>query len=96
MDQAGLVGGLESVEQLEEQPGGVGHSEGTGLLALDELIQAFAGDELHDHEVDVAVVAHRHRSRQIRDENNAARDPSRGENAAERSLPPGPCEEEAP
>ena len=60
-----LVGRLETVEQLEEQPGGVGDPQRTVPLALDELVQALAGDVLHHHEVDVAVVAHRERAGEV-------------------------------
>ena len=59
------VGGLEAVEQLEKEPGGVGNPQRAVALALDELVQALAGDVLHHHEVDIAVVAHRERAGQV-------------------------------
>ena len=57
MDQARVVGRLEAVDDLEEEPRRVGHAQGAAPLLLDGLVQADARDVLHDHEVDVPLAA---------------------------------------
>ena len=61
----GLVGGVQAVEHLEEEPGRVGDAERAVPLAADHLEEAHAGNVFQDHEVDVSVVAHGERPRHV-------------------------------
>ena len=65
MDQPRPVGGVQAVDDLEEEPGRVGDAERPVPLALDHVEEAHAGDVFQHHEVDVSVVAHGERPRHV-------------------------------
>jgi hypothetical protein len=56
VDQAVGVRRDQAVDDLEEVLGRVGHAERP--VGLDQVVQAVAGDVLHDHEVDAVLLAH--------------------------------------
>ena len=57
MDEPRVVRGFQSVENLHEQPSGVGDAQGASPFLLDRLVEAFSRNVFEDHEIDVVVAA---------------------------------------